>query len=334
MKNFQVFKKAITLFQLIALLLLSSVEAGKFSELMEASLKKAASERDYHLYAQSMDETIRKKFELFASWLPSTSQDTPLKILDVGTGPGTLAYQMACHFPMCDVYGVDLSEIMIEKANSSFQQKNLSFLRVNAADLELRDVDAMIYSSIFHEIFSFSGDSLESVQEALKTASQSLKAGGRLIIRDFLSPKNDAKKVIFYVQKDFSSPAMSFPSFSEDFNKIHKDKIEYRVHSEDSTSIGYETSLNHALEYLYRYKDSHWVAELSEKYFFWTEEDINTMFTQAGFKIIHLAHLPNSDRVDELRAQKVVLIDATTHKEIPFPMDKVLVIAEKIQPNP
>ena len=330
MKSLYFLRKPFAVFQLLSLFLISSVEAGKFSDLMESNLAGAASKRDYHLYARSMDETIRKKFELFASWLPSSAQEAPLTLVDVGTGPGTLAYQIACHYTVCNVYGVDLSETMIQKAKSAFQRPNLTYLRVNAADLELRDVDAMIYSSIFHEIFSFSGDSLDSVQEALKTATQSLKVGGRLIIRDFLSPKDDTKKVVFYAQKDFTSPQMSFPQFVRDFNKIHDHKIEYRVHSEDATSIGYETSLNHALEYLYRYKDSHWEAELSEKYFFWTEEDIQRLMKEAGLKIIHFAHLPNTERVEELRSQRVILTDAATRCEIPFPMDKVLIVAEKI----
>ncbi len=55
---------------------------------------------------------------LLGAWV--SSDNTPLRILDAGTGTGVIALMMAQRFPQALIYGIDIDEDSVEEAASNF----------------------------------------------------------------------------------------------------------------------------------------------------------------------------------------------------------------------
>lgn len=78
------------------------------------------------------------------------------RILDVGCGPGTAAIELARAFPDSEVIGIDLSEILIEKARALTEEARLGDrVRFEIADVEAipfedDSFDAMVNLNMFH----------------------------------------------------------------------------------------------------------------------------------------------------------------------------------------
>lgn len=105
------------------------------------------------------------------------------KVLDAGTGPGTLAREIARRFPRIDVYGVDLSEEMIRLAREHAQHEQLAerarFDTANIAHLPYpdRSFDAVVSTISMHHWYE--------LEQPLRELYRVLRPGGRLWIYDF-----------------------------------------------------------------------------------------------------------------------------------------------------
>src|SRR5260370_12315282 len=67
-----------------------------------------------HIYDVVMVRLTRRLYQrVIEDIAPVLSEG---KVLDAGTGPGTLAREIACRQPQLQVYGIDLSEEMIRLA--------------------------------------------------------------------------------------------------------------------------------------------------------------------------------------------------------------------------
>ncbi|MES2769275.1 MAG: methyltransferase domain-containing protein [Bdellovibrionota bacterium] len=270
-----------------------------------------------------MDKTMQEKLSLILPWLPSAGRP---EIVDVGTGTGNLAGAVAKMYPHAQVIGIDLSPEMIEIAKTQNNFQNLTFRLVAAHTPFSKESSAAIYSSILHEIYSYSGDSLEAVRSALSVANQSLMKGGRIIIRDFIQPSNGDKVVILVHNKSDMVPENTFQNFAQNFGR----KVPFKVIAETADSISYETNLASAYEYIFR-KDYHanWDVELNEKYGFWTREEALSLLQGSGFRILKYEELDNAWILANRIEGKVKIIDPATKEDIPIPKYQTIIAAEK-----
>lgn len=121
---------------------------------------------------------LRKKA---AKFLNSSS---PLKILDVATGTGAQAYELATlgH----DVVGIDLSKEMLEQAQKKYKsQLKLDFLQADATDLPFKDnfFDASSISLGLHDM------PYEIDLVVLKEIKRVTRSEGKILIVDYMEPK-------------------------------------------------------------------------------------------------------------------------------------------------
>ena len=104
------------------------------------------------------------------------------KVLDVGTGPGTLARGIARRQPRLQVYGIDLSEDMIglarEHAKREHVEERVHFDTGNVAHLPYPDhsFDLVVSTISMHHWYE--------LQQALRDLYRVLRPGGRLWIYD------------------------------------------------------------------------------------------------------------------------------------------------------
>lgn len=247
-------------------------------------------------------------------------------IVDVGTGTGTLAAHLSQAFPEKTVVGVDISKEMITGAQKSHQGKNLRFEKLGA-DQNYSHIraDTAVFSSIFHEIFSYAGDSKTAVKNALRVAHQSVI--DRIVIRDFVKPDNPRQKVLLAHEKSDITQGKSLLDFVSQSKRTYEAKIV----EETEDRIVYETDMETAYEYMFRkdYKEN-WIPELAEVYGFMTSKEFKQTLLEEGWKTVHKQTMSNPWIVKNRLENKIELFSPFTGESIAYPDYQMLMVAEKV----
>lgn len=139
------------------------------------------------------EETARKYSRESGKWMQNVAKSfiavakkwgmTSGRILDVGTGPGSLAIAFAQKIPAIEVVGLDLSEVVLVLAQGNAQKKGVSsrvfFKKGDAEDMpfENNTFDLVISSNTLHL--------LEHPIKMFNEVQRVLKGEGRFFISDF-----------------------------------------------------------------------------------------------------------------------------------------------------
>lgn len=105
------------------------------------------------------------------------------KVLDIGTGPGSLAIEFAKEIPGVEVIGLDLSDVILELARDNAQKSEVSsrvsFERGDAEEMPFEDdmFDLVISSNTLHLI--------KNPIRMFNEIQRVLKPEGRFFISDF-----------------------------------------------------------------------------------------------------------------------------------------------------
>lgn len=131
------------------------------------------------------------------------------KILDIGTGSGSLIIKLAIAFPKSSLTGIDYWGKNWEYSRGQCQQNaeiegvsnRIDFLKASAAELPLQDgeFDKVVSCLTFHEVKDTS-DKIEVIKEALRV----LKPGGEFIFLDlFMDEKifGDTEELLNHLKK-------------------------------------------------------------------------------------------------------------------------------------
>lgn len=135
-----------------------------------------------HLFSLSIDKIWRRRVVRIVRRLK------PQLILDLATGTGDLAINMARRIPTAHVMGVDLSEKMLAVATEKVRRKGLdkqiSLYQGDAENLEVGD-DKVDVVTVAFGVRNF-GD----IEKGLSEIWRSLRSGGHLVVLEFSMPKN------------------------------------------------------------------------------------------------------------------------------------------------
>jgi trans-aconitate methyltransferase len=105
-------------------------------------LLRAPTKRFFDRVARGWDERVQSSSEEFLGPLVAALahvNSRPSRILDIGTGTGAAAFELALRFPYSRVIGIDISEKMIAQANAkATRNANVRFL---VADIARFDPD-------------------------------------------------------------------------------------------------------------------------------------------------------------------------------------------------
>ncbi|MDX5853132.1 class I SAM-dependent methyltransferase [Bacillus cereus group sp. BfR-BA-01363] len=176
-------------------------------------------------------------------------------IVDVGPGGGVMLDMIEEETEGKDIYGIDISQNVIDSLKQKKQNESRSWDVIKGDALNFADtfkkesVDTIVYSSIFHELFSYieyDGKKFnkEVIKKGLQSAYEALKPGGRIIIRDgIMTEDKDLMRVIRF--KDESGL-----KFLEEYAREFKGReIQYEVLSDNTVKM----PVNDAMEFLYTY---------------------------------------------------------------------------------
>lgn len=126
------------------------------------------------------------------------------EILDVATGTGDLAIQAATRFPDISVYGIDLSERMIEIGRKKAIKKGLQ----NRIIFSIQDAEHLHFESNKFDsvVIAFGIRNFEHLNKGLSEMIRVLKPEGKMIIVEFSKPLVFPIKQIFTVYFKYILP--------------------------------------------------------------------------------------------------------------------------------
>lgn len=218
------------------------------------------------------------------------------RIIDIGPGGGALMDLISDSFPNKKVFGVDISQNVIDSLKKRKQLENRSWdvLYGDALNLdqyvEKGSIDTIIFCSIIHELFSyieFNGRKFnhDTIAFALKNALNVIPEGGRIIIRDgIMTEPVDMKRIIKFLSED----GMEFLNrYCRDFKGR---EVKYDVIGQNEVIM----DVNDAMEFLYTYTwgEKSYVHEVNEQFGY---------FTPSGFKDFIKSNLGNKARIVEFK---------------------------------
>lgn len=142
-------------------------------------------------YFERMAASLGDKMKIIEALPPVTATHAP-RVLDVGAGGGEFSHALE-EFGYT-VVALDASDDAIMRMREKFPElTTVKMLANEAANLGENSFDAIVCSSILHEVYSY-GDNqhkkgeLESLKVALQALKIVLKPGGTLVIRDGVKP--------------------------------------------------------------------------------------------------------------------------------------------------
>jgi len=223
-------------------------------------------------YAKSMDASQQEKAKI----LPYIK---PGKIAEMGCGNGAVLELIANTFSDSKVIGVDVSDTMLKMSSErDYKNKNVTLVQDDIKKKLFPDnsLDSIVYCSVLHEVYSYSGYSEEALKETLKNAYDMLSPGGRIIIRDGVKPEDGYLFMKFKNEKTEER----FKRFAEEFGPH---KIAY-----EKTGQGYLLESKDAMEFLSKYiYEKNWAIEVKEQFGIYTPKEYAQELEKTGFKIIH-----------------------------------------------
>lgn len=243
--------------------------------------------RNYTSYAQAMDASTRLKFEDIKPFVVQG------KIVDVGCSTGYLIKLLAEEFGESDIVGIEATRKFYEFCRfQEYASPFVFFYRRNAVDQNFKanSINTFIYSSIFHEIYSYIGE--KSLKKVLKNTYTQLNYSGRIIIRDVVGPEEPDRKIYLELNKKDGLKSGSIKKLSTfaKFFRFVRDfkprKIKYKLVTKGGKEL-IKLRLQDAYEYISKMNyTENWESEMHEEFGFYSFSKWKGELKKTGFKIV------------------------------------------------
>jgi ubiquinone/menaquinone biosynthesis C-methylase UbiE/nicotinamide mononucleotide adenylyltransferase len=156
-----------------------------YSERLVSDDGELGHQRDFLSYGAQMDASLRQKL---IDLMPFVR---PGRIVDKGCGTGKLLVELSRIFRDSRFVGVDLSREFLRMCDeNTYTAQDVEFVQGNVIDQNVKadSASCIIYSSVMHEVHSYSGYLTSKIDTALANAFVELQAGGVVLVRDGVSP--------------------------------------------------------------------------------------------------------------------------------------------------
>lgn len=272
--------------------------------------------RDFGSYGAQMDASLRQKLEDLVRWVK------PGAIVDKGCGTGKLLVELSRLFPASRLVGVDLSREFLRLCDeNTYATDEVALVFGNVIDVCVPEGSAstVIFSSVMHEVHSYSDYRVEEIDRALTNACAELAPGGHVLIRDGVSPPPATWRLEL-----LDAPTRdTFQRFAKEFKKGQGAAF---------TPIGdgiVELSSHHANEFLCK-KDylKNWHIEVHEEFGPLTLLQWGEALGRAGFEPLHLEETRNP-WILKHRYEGTVRLTDVAGVPVPWPATNCVVAGRK-----
>ena len=293
---------------------------------------------DLASYARSMEASSLQKAAFAASARPG-------EIVDLGSGSGISAFDMAVLFPDSHITGVDLDENMNVFARAHYSLGNLKFKKGSAEEINfsLNSLDAVFMSSTGHHLTSYGAGKFDvaHVRRAIASVYAQLKIGGLFILRDFVVPDGDQEIYLDLPADDGLcsgdlaqlSTACFFETFARDFRSSQHPGSGIPFAEVGNVRGGwrrFRLQKRDAVEFvLHKDYRTTYAAEIKEEYTYMTQNDFEIEFRARGFRVVHSAPIFNP-WIIENRFKGKFSMTSLDGARLPWPATNFVIVGEKI----
>jgi len=256
-------------------------------------------------------------------------------VVDVGSGGGILLDRLEKKYPDKTIIGTDIAANIIDtlELKKGKEGHNWNVCIHNFVDNGFHEkVDNIIFSSILHEIFSFTkGEKghfdINSVKKALKNAYNSLKNGGRIIIRDGIKTEGNSNRTIIFKEvagMDF------FKNYLHDFKGLKELSLEEKVVKLDEENLTVTGNINFIREFMYTYTwgIESYAHEVQEQFGYFTLTEYQAFFASLGAKVLVAQELLEPGYPEHLN--KLLTLLDENDAEVEFPPSNCIIVVEKM----
>ncbi|MBS1153179.1 MAG: methyltransferase [Myxococcaceae bacterium] len=273
--------------------------------------------RDFLSYGTQMDASLQQKLDDLLKWVK------PGLIVDKGCGTGKLLVELAKVFPKSGFVGVDLSREFLRMSDENHYEAedvSLQFGNIIEQNVPAGTASTIVFSSVTHEIYSYSDYSLAALDKAFANAALELQPGGHVLVRDGVSPGQMPWRM------KLRSPEViaTFERFAREFK--HGQGAAHERLGSDEVRI----SAHLANEFICK-KDylKNWHIEVHEEYGAHTLEGYAAALEKAGLEAVSVTGYVNPWIARHRYEGTVELRDEATGREVPWPDTNAIVVGRK-----
>lgn len=258
------------------------------------------------------------------------------RVADVGSGGGILLDKLEERYPDKQITGTDIASNVIDELNLKRQREghHWNVCVHNFVDGPMQEQqDSIIFSSILHEIYSYTEGpngkfDLQSVYHALKNAYDSLRVGGRLIIRDGIRTDSRERRMLRFKSSygyDF------FENYCKDFQGLNDLTEAEKVISRNRDTLTVVGDVNFLREFLYTFTwgSESYAHEVQEQFGYMTIEEFRSFFESLNMKIIRLDSFFEQGYQDNL--SKYVDVLDENGAPVEYPDSNCILVVEKTE---
>lgn len=259
-------------------------------------------------------------------------------VVDVGSGSGVLLDTIEKEHPeICSIFGTDISSNCLESLNKKKveEKHRWNVIKHNFVASPFNVcVDNIVFSSILHEIYSYTKIDgkrfqIESVKRALKNAYDSLNPGGRIIIRDGVKTENGSDQN-FISTKNFNV-VKAFEKFLNDFkgNVDTSSRIFKGDKNIEGNYIIQAKDINLLREFActYTWGQDSYTIEVQEQFGYLTLKEYIEELKSVGFKVKVAEEYLEEGYPEHLKSE-LEFIDADRNT-MKFPNTNLIIVATK-----
>ncbi|MCJ7429243.1 MAG: methyltransferase domain-containing protein [Candidatus Nanohaloarchaeota archaeon QJJ-5] len=307
--------------------------------------------RNYDIYVELMsdDAVIQQKI----SDITDDGQrfEGTEYLIDHGCSDGSLLEAMEHIYPDMGLVGIDLRDELLTRAQDRKQDHDLSaeFIKtdIEVANETLAQPEAIISSSLCHEIFSYGSE--DKLTSYLQQSFDHLDDGGTMVIRDVIGPQEEmtwlwlnedngyAETGARFFRDDQQEAYLSSLSTRATFNRFCKD-FAYIDQSpeqliEDQREIDGRTyhrvPADHATDFMLTkdYTDN-WDNEMQERFAFWDRDDYIETLETIGFEIDDCETYTN-EWIEQNRFEDSAHMRSTVTEDPAYPATNIVIAAHK-----
>ena len=292
----------------------------------------------YASYFAGMDKSMQQKVALTTAHFPTAG-----RVADMGSGSGRGTFDLASLHPDLELVGVDINPAAVASAQAAYQRPNLRYVQGDIADAVFPpgSLDGILDSSVLHHVTSFTGYATDRLEACLDSQVAALRAGGVLIIRDFVAPDGPADVILELPTDDGGdsgeAPALSTWALWRRYATSVRNS-RYRPGELPWRDLGDATIGRHrigcllrdAQEFLLR-KDyrTDWDVELLEEYTYWTQAEFIRSLERRGLRVVVAAPIRNPWIVANRYRGKARLL-TREGETLPFPPTNFVIVGQKM----
>jgi SAM-dependent methyltransferase len=204
---------------------------------------------------------------------------------------------------------------------NTYASQDVSFISGNVIERHVaeRSATTVIFSSVMHEVHSYTGYDVTQIDRALTNARDSLEPEGHVLIRDGVSPETARWRLALLN----AQTREVFERFAKEFKRGQG--VPFERLSEHEVRL----SSHDANEFLCK-KDylTNWHIEVHEEFGPLTMTGWGDALTRSGFEVVHLSSYVNG-WIAKHRYEGALELTDDSGRPLPWPATNVIAVGRK-----